>query len=180
MLRKTLFLDRDGVINVNHGFVFKADDIDFIDGIFQLCRHAKAKGYQIIIVTNQSGLARKYYSREEFLQLSKWLKHKFWQQGINIHQTLHCPHHPRFTHACVCRKPRPGMIVKAIKRFSVDTSRSCLIGDKLSDIKCALAAGIKTPILFQQHKERHQARLRKSFCHQYYQASNLHAIAAQL
>ena len=101
--RKALFLDRDGVININHGYVSKKEDFDFIDGIFELCRKARKKGYAIIIVTNQSGIARGYYSEDEFKRLTRWVEHQFWKQGIQILHTFHCPHHPDYSFSCCCR-----------------------------------------------------------------------------
>jgi len=144
--QKALFLDRDGVINVNHGYVFQQQDFDFIEGIFELCQKARDKGYQIIIVTNQSGIARGYYSEHEFKRLTRWVEHQFWKKGIKIRQTLHCPHHPMYSLPCCCRKPKIGMLTKASRRFGIDRSQSIMIGDSLSDMQCARTAGVGTRI----------------------------------
>jgi len=178
--RKTLFLDRDGVININHGYVYRQQDFEFIDGIFSLCRQAQKTGYQIIIVTNQSGIARKYYSQDQFKQLSKWVEHQFWAQGIIIKQTLHCPHHPKFNQACVCRKPKTGMIFKAQKRFKANLSQSIMIGDSLSDMHCARRAGIKKCVLFKSNSLRYQPALKQPLFKPYYQARSLNAICSLL
>jgi D-glycero-D-manno-heptose 1,7-bisphosphate phosphatase len=143
---RALFLDRDGVINVNHGYVYRPQDVEFIDGIFALCLAAQKLGYRIIVITNQSGIARRYYSQADFAHLRRWLEHQFWRHGIRITHTYHCPHHPdmngAFGHACCCRKPRPGMIVRAARQFDIDLSRSLLVGDSESDIECAHLAGV--------------------------------------
>ena len=178
--KKTLFLDRDGVININHGYVHTPEKFEFIEGIFDLCRTAQQKGYQIIIVTNQSGIARKYYNNLTFKQLSKWLTRQFWQQGIKIKQILHCPHHPKFTHSCCCRKPRVGMIIKAQKRFHIDLSKSMMIGDSLSDMKCAQVAKIKKRILFKEHTQSNNQHVQKNLIrprfHTYHQVGKLSSI----
>lgn len=193
---KTLFLDRDGVINVNHGYVYQKEKFEFIEGIFTLCRQAQKKGYQIIIITNQSGIAREYYSQDAFKQLSKWLEHQFWKQGIKIRQTLHCPHHPEFSHHCSCRKPKPGMVFKAKNRFGINLKQSILVGDSLSDMVCARTAGIKKNVLFkphsphqvlqypQQHSRQqtdwHRPELARPGFKPYYQARSLRAICKLL
>jgi len=181
---KTLFLDRDGVINVNHGYVYRRQDFQFIEGIFTLCKRAQTKGYQIIIVTNQSGIARKYYSQLQFRQLSRWVEHEFWKRGISIQQTLHCPHHPKFSTPCTCRKPKAGMIYKAQRRFGVDLSKSIMVGDSLSDMRCAQEARIKNSVLFKsnslQYSLKHQPDLIRPLFKPYYQARSLRAICKLL
>jgi len=178
--RKTLFLDRDGVININHGYVYRQQDFEFIEGIFALCQQAQQKGFQIIIVTNQSGIARKYYNRDQFKQLSKWVEYQFWRQGIIITQTLHCPHHPKYSQACTCRKPKAGMIFKAQKRFKAKLSESIMVGDSLSDMQCARRAGIKKCVLFKSNSLRYQPALKQPLFKPYYQARSLNAIYSLL
>jgi D-glycero-D-manno-heptose 1,7-bisphosphate phosphatase len=174
--RKTLFLDRDGVININHGYVFQQAKFEFIDGIFSLCQQAKKKGYQIIIVTNQSGIARKYYSNSTFKKLSKWLENQFSKQGILITQTLHCPHHPKFNGTCTCRKPKPGMIFKAQRRFKVNLAQSIMVGDSLSDMDCARQAKIKKSVFFTPNSLQYGPKLMQPRFKPYYQARCLKAI----
>jgi D-glycero-D-manno-heptose 1,7-bisphosphate phosphatase len=174
--RKTLFLDRDGVININHGYVYQEDQLEFIEGIFSLCQQAQKKGYQIIIVTNQSGIARKYYSNARFKNLSKWLENQFSKQGIIIRQTLHCPHHPKFNGTCTCRKPKPGMIFKAQRRFKVNLAQSIMIGDSLSDMHCAQNAKIKKSVFFTPNSLQYGPKLIPPGFKPYYQARCLKAI----
>jgi D-glycero-D-manno-heptose 1,7-bisphosphate phosphatase len=142
LVRKVLFLDRDGVINVDKGYVYKIEDIEFIDGIFDLCKTYQDKGYEIIIITNQAGIARGYYTEEDFIKLMDWMKKKFEKRGINILDVFYCPHHPDFTGECSCRKPKPGMILEAAKKYNIDLKSSVLIGDKISDIEAGKRAGI--------------------------------------
>jgi len=171
--QKALFLDRDGVINVNHGYVFEKGNFEFIDGIFELCRKARDNGYRIIIVTNQSGIARGYYSEQDFKLLTRWVEHQFWQKGIKILQTFHCPHHPDYSSPCCCRKPKVGMLTKASRRFGIDRKQSILIGDSLSDMQCAQAAGIGTRIYLNPSLPVHKGRLVAPGVHPYYQAKDL-------
>lgn len=139
---KALFLDRDGVINVDKGYVYKIEDFIFIDKIFKITEHFQNQGYLIFIVTNQSGIARNYYTEEDFRVLSEWMVKEFSKRKIKIHKVYHCPHHPEFSSACDCRKPEPGMILKAAKEFNLDLAQSVLIGDKDTDIEAGTKAGI--------------------------------------
>ncbi len=148
VLHKALFLDRDGVINVEKNYLYKIEDFEFIDGIFELTKFFQEKGYKIIVVTNQSGIARGYYSKEDFTKLSSWMKEQFLKKGIEITDIYHCPHHPDFTGECFCRKPKPGMFLDAKRDHDIDLENSIMIGDKQSDIEAAKAAGIKRAFLF--------------------------------
>ena len=146
--RKALLLDRDGVINVNHGYVHRQEDCDFVDGIFDLCKEAQRKGYAIIIVTNQSGIARKYYDEATFQSFTHWIESMFSKQGIRVQHTYHCPHHPKFSQPCTCRKPRPGMITKATRDFKLRLADSVMVGDSSSDVAVARTAGVGKAVLF--------------------------------
>lgn len=152
MKRRALFLDRDGVINVNHGYVHTPEKFDFIDGIFDLCRHAQHLGYLLIVVTNQAGIGRGYYTEADFLGLTDWMKQQFKHQGVNIDAVYFCPDHPehglgQYRKDSDCRKPKPGMFLKAIEQFDIDPSSSVMIGDKESDITAGRAAKVKTLML---------------------------------
>ena len=152
MTSKALFLDRDGIINVDHGYVHKIEDFDFTDGIFDVCRHALELGYLIIVITNQGGIARGYYSIKQFERLTSWMKEQFKAQGIKITDVYFCPHHPKhgvnnYVQTCHCRKPDPGMILTAQAKYQISLKDSILIGDRYSDIQAAESAGIKTKIL---------------------------------
>lgn len=149
-MQKCLFLDRDGVINRDIGYAFKPEHISFVPGIFALCRHLQNQGYIIIIITNQSGIARGYYSEADFQALNHWLKQAFAEQGITITDIFHCPHHPDITGHCDCRKPEPGMLLQAIKKYPIAPQFSIMVGDKSSDLVAARAAGIATRILLDE------------------------------
>jgi len=149
---KALFLDRDGVINVERGYVHRRDDFRFQGGIFDLCRAAETLGYLLMVVTNQAGIARGYYSESEFLELTEWMIHEFAERGIRIARVYYCPYHPihgigEYKYDSPDRKPRPGMILRARADFGLDLASSVLVGDKSSDIEAAHAAGIGTKIL---------------------------------
>jgi len=139
---KALFLDRDGVINEDKGYVYKIEDFIFTDHIFEVAAYYQAMGYLIIVVTNQSGIARGYYAEEDFKLLTDWMMEQFLKRKIRITHVYHCPHHPDFNLTCDCRKPEPGMLMEAAKDYNVDLSESILIGDSESDMEAGRRAGL--------------------------------------
>ena len=149
-MKKALFLDRDGVINVEKEYLYKIEDFEFIDGIFELCSYYLSLGYIIVVVTNQSGIARGFYTQEQFLTLTDWMMKEFKKSNIDITKVFHCPHHPKITGECSCRKPQPGMLLDAHKEFDIDLASSVMVGDKERDIEAALNAGVLTTYLFDE------------------------------
>jgi len=147
---KALFLDRDGVINIDKHHLYKIEDFEFVDGIFDVCEYYQERGYIIIVVTNQAGIARGLYQDADFQKLSSWMIAQFRENGIEISRIYHCPHHPDFTGPCACRKPEPGMLLQAQKDFNIDLEASILIGDKQSDLDAGRAAGIQQLFLVNQ------------------------------
>ena len=145
--RPVLFLDRDGVVNIEKNYLHKIEDFEFVDGIFELCRHYQERGFLIVIVTNQSGITRGYYSEADFEKLTQWMKAEFKKRGINIAGVYHCPHHPDISGACSCRKPEPGMFLQAAKELDIDLPHSVLVGDSERDIVAAHRAGIEETYL---------------------------------
>lgn len=141
-MNKALFIDRDGVINIDRVHVFRIDQFEFSDGIFDLCRRYYENGYLILIITNQAGIAKGLYNENDFRLLMEWVSSEFENNGIKIDGIYHCPHHPRFTGACSCRKPEPGMILQATGEYNLDLKECVLIGDKESDIEAGRRAGI--------------------------------------
>ncbi len=147
-MKKALFLDRDGVINVDYDYVHKVEKFEFIDGIFELCRYYKNLGFMIFVITNQSGISRGYYSEEEFALLSLWMVEEFARHDVEIKKVYHCPHHPETTGDCSCRKPHAGMLLDAQEEFDIDLENSVLVGDKERDIEAGLKAGLHETYLF--------------------------------
>jgi D-glycero-D-manno-heptose 1,7-bisphosphate phosphatase len=145
--RRALFLDRDGVMNVNHGYVHTPERTDWLPGIFELARTARSAGYLLIVVTNQAGIARGYYTEAQFGQYTRWVHERFMREGAPLLATYYCPHHPEaglgeLGVECGCRKPAPGMLESAIRRWGLDPGRSVLVGDQLSDMAAAAGAGV--------------------------------------
>ena len=151
-MQKVLFLDRDGVINVEKEYLYKIEDFEFIDGIIDLCKHYESNGFIILVVTNQSGIARNYYTQADFSLLTYWMIGEFAIFGVNISQVYHCPHYPSISGECNCRKPKSGMLLEAAKHFDIDFKNSIIIGDKERDIEAGLNVGITESYLFNQDK----------------------------
>jgi D-glycero-D-manno-heptose 1,7-bisphosphate phosphatase len=149
----TLFLDRDGIINVDHAYVFRQENFHFVDGIFELVAAAKEAGFLVVVVTNQTGIGRGYYSEADFHQLMDWVRGQFARRGGTIDGVYFCPHHPeyglgQFRQHCACRKPGPGMFLQAAADLGIDMAASIMVGDKESDMRAGLAAGVGTLVLF--------------------------------
>lgn len=155
--RPALFLDRDGVINIDRVYVYKKEDVEFIDGIFDLCRHAKALGYLIFIITNQAGIGRGYYTEQDFADLTHWMCSVFVNENAAIDKVYFCPTHPKYAIGkyrteSYFRKPAPGMILLAAREFNINLRKSVLLGDKHSDLEAGLAAGVGNNILYCSNK----------------------------
>ena len=144
---KALFLDRDGVVNVEKNYLHKIEDFELIDGIVDVCRAYQENGYLIIIVTNQSGISRGYYTEEDFSRLSHWMVEHFKTLGVTISHIYHCPHHESIDGACVCRKPEAGMFLEAEETYGLDMEHSVMIGDNERDIEASFKAGVGENIL---------------------------------
>jgi D-glycero-D-manno-heptose 1,7-bisphosphate phosphatase len=144
---KALFLDRDGIVNVERDYVHKAEDFTFVDGIFDLCRAAQRDGCQLVIITNQAGIGRGLYTENDFAIVTAWMTAAFADQGVTLAKVYYCPFHPeatidRYRRDHDDRKPRPGMILRARDELDLDLSQSLLIGDRLTDIEAGRRAGI--------------------------------------
>lgn len=147
MKNKALFLDRDGTINIDYGYVYRHEDFHFIKGVFDLVSAAKDLGYLVIIVTNQSGIGRGYYTESDFHILMDWVKSQFERQGGSIDAVYFCPDHPNYGKGAyqrdtIMRKPGPGMLLKAAQEWNIDLSQSILVGDSEADIKAGQLAGV--------------------------------------
>lgn len=146
-MRRALFLDRDGVINADHGYISGSDRFDVIEGVFDALRRAQELGYLLVVVTNQSGIARGYFTDDDYRRIEHHMREVFLAEGITFDAIYHCPHHPdgiipALAVRCDCRKPEPGMILRAARDHNIDLAASIMVGDKDSDIAAARAAGV--------------------------------------
>ncbi|ACI98249.1 D,D-heptose 1,7-bisphosphate phosphatase 1, putative [Rhodospirillum centenum SW] len=146
--RGAAFLDRDGVLNIDHGYVHRREDVEWIQGAITAVKLLNDHGYFVFVVTNQSGVARGFYSETDVKSLHHWMQTELARQGARIDDFRYCPHHPdgtvgAYRMACRCRKPEPGMLLDLCDRWPVDRTRSFLIGDHLRDLQAAEAAGIR-------------------------------------
>lgn len=146
-VNRALFLDRDGVINHDSGYTSDVESFQFIDGIFDVCRVAKQLGYLLIVVTNQAGIGRGYYSEQDFSTLTKWMCDQFEVERAAISDVYYCPYHSEygigdFKKESFDRKPNPGMLLQAAEKYALDLNRSIMIGDKNSDMQAANEAGV--------------------------------------
>ncbi|MEO5350055.1 MAG: D-glycero-beta-D-manno-heptose 1,7-bisphosphate 7-phosphatase [Magnetococcus sp. YQC-3] len=145
--RPALFFDRDGVLNEDSGYVHRPEQFAWMEGAPQAIRWCNEQGYLVLVVTNQAGIARGYYTEAEFHTLTDWMQEELAGYGAHLDATYHCPHHPTAGNgtlrtACHCRKPNPGMLEQAMEEWEIDRGKSLLIGDKPSDLEAAQRAGV--------------------------------------
>lgn len=155
MNRRGLLLDRDGVVNIDRGYVATPEKFTFMLGLFPFLRAAQDLGFRLAIVTNQSGVARGFYTVADYEKLTEIMLKSLKQEGIAIDLTLACFEYsegtvPEFKRESFWRKPNPGMILEAAQKLNLDLSQSVMIGDKDSDMAAAKAAGVGTRILLDQ------------------------------
>ncbi len=137
--KRAVFLDRDGTINVEKNYLYKIEDFEFIDGVLEALKKLSDAGFLLIIITNQSGIARGYYTEKDYEILNSWLLETFAKNGIKISASYFCPHLPdasveRYRTLCNCRKPNTGLFEQAVKDFNIDLKKSFAIGDKIRDL----------------------------------------------
>ncbi len=147
-----VFLDRDGTINIDHGYVHKIDDFQFIEGAIEAMTELKKMGYALVVVTNQSGIGRGIYSEGQFMQLTEWMDWSLADRDVELDGIYFCPHHPEATEEeyrqdCNCRKPKAGMLLEAQEFLNIDMASSIMVGDKLADMQAGKAAQVGTTIL---------------------------------
>lgn len=147
-MNRALFLDRDGVVNEEVGYLHRSEDVRFVKGIFPLCRTAQRLRYKLIVVTNQAGIGRGFYTLQQYEELTRWITAQFAGQGITLDEVLYCPFHPvhglgEYKREHEDRKPSPGMLLSAARTHNLDLSQSILIGDRCSDIAAANAAQLR-------------------------------------
>jgi D-glycero-D-manno-heptose 1,7-bisphosphate phosphatase len=146
-MNKVLFLDRDGVINLDIHYLYRIEDCVFTEGIFDLVKSYQDKGYLIIVVTNQAGIAKGLYTEADYFKLRDYIHSEFANRSITITAEYYCPHHPDYTGDCNCRKPKPGMLLQAARDWNIDMAKSIMIGDKESDMFAAKRAEVGERIL---------------------------------
>ena len=152
-----IFLDRDGTLNVDHGYVHEIDNFEFIDGTIEALQALKKMGFALVLVTNQSGIARGMYSEDQFMQLTEWMDWSLADRDVDLDGIYFCPHLPdakveAYRQQCDCRKPQPGMLLSAQQELNIDMAASYMVGDKLEDMQAALAAGVGTKVLVRTGK----------------------------
>lgn len=146
-MKKILFLDRDGVINLDKGYVHRWEDFEFIPGSLDAMRSFCGAGYEIVVVTNQAGIARGMYTEHQYNKLTNKMVEYLSSAGVELLSVYHCPHHPDgvisdLAVSCTCRKPQPGMLLQARAKYDIDMKSSILVGDKSSDIQAARMASV--------------------------------------
>jgi D-glycero-D-manno-heptose 1,7-bisphosphate phosphatase len=152
MRERALFLDRDGVVNEEVGYLHRIEDVRFVEGIFSLCRTAAGLGYRLIVVTNQAGIARGYYSETDFELLMEYMRGKLHAEGVELDAVYYCPFHPehgvgKYKQEHEDRKPGTGMLRRGARELGVELGESILVGDRCSDVDAANAAGLKQAFL---------------------------------
>ena len=162
-MRRGLILDRDGVINDDSGYLHRAEECRFIDGIFEMTAAFAVRGFAIVIATNQSGIGRGYYTEADFAAFMDWMRGEFAAQGVAIAAVYHCPDHPTagigaYRRDNPWRKPGPGMILQAAADLSLDLARSWTVGDQPGDIDAGRAAGIGTLVRYEPSATRIERR----------------------
>jgi D-glycero-D-manno-heptose 1,7-bisphosphate phosphatase len=145
--RKAAFIDRDGVINVERGFLHQAEQFVFVPGAVEALQSLQSAGYLLVVITNQSGIARGLYSEADYLQLTAYMQQRLLAAGVRLSAVEHCPHLPdaplaEFRLDCDCRKPRPGMLLRAAAALDIDLPSSILVGDRATDIQAGRSAGV--------------------------------------
>ncbi len=157
-MERGLFLDRDGVINHETGYLSRVEDVRFVEGIFSLCRTAAGLGYRLIVVTNQAGIARGLYTEADYQTLMEWMRGKFRSEGVELDAVYHCPFHPEhgvgeYRREHEDRKPGTGMLQRGARELGVSLEESVMVGDRCSDMEAANTAGLRQAFLMQGTEE---------------------------
>jgi D-glycero-D-manno-heptose 1,7-bisphosphate phosphatase len=144
---KAAFVDRDGVIISDSGFLYRVEDLEFLPGAIDGLQQLQAAGYLLVVITNQSGIARGLYTEDDYLRFTTCMQQRLSAAGVQLAAVEYCPHLPeaqvaRYRVDCDCRKPRPGMLVRAAAALNIDLSTSILVGDRATDIQAGRSAGV--------------------------------------
>lgn len=151
-MNRALILDRDGVINKEVGYLHKVNEFEFIDGVFDTCLSFQNAGYKIVVVTNQAGIGRGYYTEGQYQRLTEWMVDQFLSHAVVIDAVYYCPHHPThgqgaYKQECDCRKPAAGLLLQAQRDLALNLAESVMVGDKVSDMHAARLAGVGRLVL---------------------------------
>ena len=146
--KKAVFFDRDGTLNVDTAYLYRIEEFRWIEGAVEAIRYCNDRGWLVIVVTNQSGVARGYYTEADVERLHAWMNEDLQKHGAHIDAFYYCPHHPKgavaqYAKECDCRKPAPGLVETACREYGIDKAKSVLIGDKERDVECAERAGVR-------------------------------------
>lgn len=155
-MNKAAFLDRDGVINIEKNYLFRIEDFELVPGVINLLRTLQNNGFLLIIITNQSGIARGYYSEEDYQKLTDWMIGMLSDNGISITATYYCPHHPeaiveKYKKKCDCRKPGTALFLQAIREYNIDLNNSIVIGDNMRDCEICKTSNCKGFLISNQY-----------------------------
>lgn len=177
-MRKVVFLDRDGTINIDKAYVYKIEDFEFIEGVIESMKSFIKLGFEIIIITNQSGIARGYYTQQDFKQLNLWLLKTLEAKGIKVLDVFYCPHHPSgntkpFNIDCDCRKPKTKMFEDAVQKYDIDLDNSYAIGDKIRDLKICNMSNCKGFLIGNNESNQVIKELRKNENSNMFYAKNM-------
>ena len=151
-MEKVIFLDRDGTLNVEVNYLHRKEDLVLLPGVPEALKAFKDQGYRLVVVTNQAGVARGYYTEDDVKELHRYMNELLAGQGAEIDAFYYCPHHPehgigKYKVRCHCRKPETGMFERAEQDFEVDKASSWMIGDKLIDIEAGRNYGVRTVLV---------------------------------
>ncbi|WP_302548877.1 D-glycero-beta-D-manno-heptose 1,7-bisphosphate 7-phosphatase [uncultured Desulfovibrio sp.] len=147
VLRRAIFLDRDGTLNKDTGYVHRKEDWHWLPGVVEALKRFHAVGYALVVVSNQSGLARGMYDLAALHELEAWINADLEAKGAAIDAWYYCPHLPEITGPCSCRKPAPGLILRAAEEMGLDLARSWMVGDRVREVDAGLAAGCRCVLL---------------------------------
>ena len=147
VLRRAVFLDRDGTLNKDVGYVHRKEDWQWLPGVAEALKRLRAVGYVLVVVSNQSGIARGMYDREALRLLEEWVNAELSAKNAAIDAWYYCPHLPEITGPCECRKPGPGLLLQAARDLDLDLANSWMIGDRVRDVQAGLAAGCQSILL---------------------------------
>lgn len=145
MTKKAVFLDRDGTLIIDYGYVHQISQVELLPGVPESLIRLQGLGFELIVVSNQSGIGRGFFTSREVDEVNRYLQYLLSEYGVTITDFYYCPHSP--AEKCICRKPKPGLLLKALKEHQIDPTHSYFVGDKLTDAEAALAAGIRPVFL---------------------------------